>query len=144
MAQRHTALDALTVGLPHPDTTAALLSGAGDITAHFSSSPFQHRIINAGKGHKVISSYEVPGGPVTSNILNTRAQFRKDNPKTYAALPAAVKEAVTWINGNKAAAAETYIRVERSKLGQLRSLPREAVSRRGLALTRGRIRGLRR
>lgn len=113
---KHTALDDITVTLAHPDATSALLSGATEITSHFSSAPFQYQALNSGKVHKVLSSYEVLGGPVTSNILNTPAKFRSENPKTYAAFLAALKEAVTWINANKAAAAETYIRVEKSKL----------------------------
>jgi NitT/TauT family transport system substrate-binding protein len=113
---KHAALDDLTVTLAHPDATNALLSGATEITSHFSSAPFQYQAINSGKVHKVLSSYEVLGGPVTSNILNTPAKFRAENPKTYGAFLAALKESVAWINANKAAAAETYIRVEKSKL----------------------------
>lgn len=113
---KHTALDDITVTLAHPDATNALLSGATEITSHFSSAPFQYQALKSGKVHKVLSSYEVLGGPVTSNILNTPAKFRKDNPKTYAALLGALKEAVAWIKANKAAATETYIRVENSKL----------------------------
>lgn len=112
----HRKLDALTVTLSHPDATAALLSGATEITSHFSSAPFQYQAVRSGKAHKVLSSYEVLGGPVTSNIVNTPAKFRKDNPKTYAAFLAAVKEAVAWINANKEKAGEVFIRVTGSKL----------------------------
>ena len=53
---KHTALDDITVTLPHPDATNALLSGASDITSHFSSAPFQYQALNSGKVHKVLSS----------------------------------------------------------------------------------------
>jgi len=36
-------LDPLTVSMSHPDAQTALLSGAGEITAHFSSPPFQYQ-----------------------------------------------------------------------------------------------------
>src|SRR4030095_13528426 len=37
------ALDHLTVSMAHPDATAALLGGQREITANFSSAPFQYR-----------------------------------------------------------------------------------------------------
>jgi NitT/TauT family transport system substrate-binding protein len=113
---KHNALDDITVTLAHPDATNALLSGATEITAHFSSAPFQQQVLSAGKAIKVLSSYEVLGGPVSSNILYTTSKFRSSNPKTYAALLGALKEATAWINANKEEAAKTYIRVEKSTL----------------------------
>lgn len=113
---KHGALDDITVTLAHPDATNALLAGGTEITAHFSSAPFQYQAINSGKAHKVLSSYDVLGGPVSANLLYATSKFRAENPKTYAALFGALQEAVAWINANKPAAAETYIRVEKSKL----------------------------
>lgn len=115
-AGKHTALDNLTVSLSHPDATAALLSGSTEITAHFSNPPFQYQALKSESVHRVLSSYDVLGGPATSNIVYTTSKFRAENPKTYAALVAALKEAVEWIGQNRAAAAETYLRVENSKL----------------------------
>src|ERR1043165_8487965 len=37
------ALDHLTVSMSHPDATAAMLGGQSEITANFSSAPFQYR-----------------------------------------------------------------------------------------------------
>jgi len=115
-AGRHNALDAYTVTLAHPDATAAVLSGAGEITSHFSNPPFQYQALKDPKVRKVLSSYDVVGGPATSTIVYTVERFRAENPKTYAAFFAALREAVTWIHANKGAAAETYVRVEKSKL----------------------------
>lgn len=109
-------LDRYTVSLPHPDATAALLSGATEINSYFSSAPFQYQLLRDPKIHKVLSSYDVAGGRVTSNIAYTTERFRKENPKTYKAFVDALKEAVVWINTNKEAAADTYIRVEKSKI----------------------------
>ncbi len=39
----YTKLDGLTVSMAHPDGVAALMSGASEITAHFTSPPFQFR-----------------------------------------------------------------------------------------------------
>ncbi len=113
---KHTALDGITVSLAHPDATSALLSGSTEITAHFSNPPFQYQALRGEGVHRVLSSYDVLGGPATSNIVYTTTKFREENPKTYAAFLAALKEAVAWIANNKAAAAETYVRGEKSKL----------------------------
>lgn len=115
-AGKHNALDGITVTLPHPEATAALLSGSTEITAHFSNPPFQYQALKDPKIHKVLSSYDILGGPGTSNIVYTTERFRADNPKTYKVFFRALGAAVAWINANKAAAAETYIRVENSKL----------------------------
>lgn len=112
----HKALDDITVSLGHPDALAALTSGSTEITAHFATPPFQYQELKDPKIRKVLDSYEVLGGPATTNIAYTTSKFREDNPKTYKAFYAALREAVDWINAHKAEAADTYVRVEKSKL----------------------------
>ncbi len=110
-------LDQISISLPHPDATAALISGATEVNSHFSSAPFYYQALQGNKAvHKVISSYDILGGPATFNVLYTSTAFHDDNPKTYAALYAALHEAATWINANKEKAAETFIRQQNSKL----------------------------
>ncbi|GGJ93940.1 ABC transporter substrate-binding protein [Pseudomonas matsuisoli] len=108
--------DKISVSLPHPDATAALMSGGGEISAHFSSPPFQYQALENPKVHKLISSYDILGGPATFNVLYTTEKFHDENPKTYKAFYDALTEAAEIINADKAKAAETYIRVENSKL----------------------------
>lgn len=110
------ALDDLTVTLPHPDATAALLSGSSTITAHFSNPPFQEQALQNPKIHKVLSSYDIMGGKITPTLLYATSKFRGENPETFKALFDALSEASQWIEAHKAEAAETYIRVEQSKL----------------------------
>jgi NitT/TauT family transport system substrate-binding protein len=109
-------LDQLTVSLPHPDATQALLSGSGTISAHFSNSPFQQLALPDDSIHQVLDSYEVYGGPTTSIIIYTTEAFRNENPKTYGAFVDAYTEAADWIAANPEEAADTYIRVTDSKL----------------------------
>lgn len=113
---RHAALDDITVTLPHPDAAAALLSGATEITAHFSNPPYQDEEVRNPRVHKVLNSYDVLGGPETSTFVYSTVRFRAANPKTFQAFFEALKEATAWIDANKAAAAQTYVRVENSKL----------------------------
>ena len=113
---KYNALDELTVSLPHPDATAALLSGSAAITAHFSNPPFQEQALQDTKIHKVLSSYDIMGGRITPVLLYATSRFRADNPKTFKAFYDALTEASQWIEAHKAEAAAIYIRAEQSKL----------------------------
>lgn len=109
--------DKISVSLPHPDATAALISGGLDINAHFSSAPYYYQALEANRAvHKILSSYDVVGGPHTFNLLYTTQKYHDENPKTYKALIAALGEAAQWIRANKAKAAETYLRQQHSRL----------------------------
>jgi NitT/TauT family transport system substrate-binding protein len=108
-------LDSLTVSLPHPDAMATLASGSNVISAHFSALPFQYRQKQDPKVHKIISSYEILGGPASNTVAYTTKTFHDANPKAYAAFAAALKEAIDIINADKRAAAETYKRLTNTK-----------------------------
>ncbi len=108
-------LDHLTVSLSHPDGMAALLSGGGEITAHYTSAPFQYKEVAAPGIHKVLDSYEVMGGPYSFNVIAATAKFRAANPKTYAAFLAALQDATDQINQDKPKAAEAYLRIAKDK-----------------------------
>jgi NitT/TauT family transport system substrate-binding protein len=112
----HGRLDDNTVSLPHPDATAALLSGSTEIAAHLSNSPFQERALEDPKVHRIFSSYDVLGGPVTPTYVYATTAFREENPELFRAFFEAFREASAWIEANKAEAAQTYLRVEQSSL----------------------------
>ena len=102
--------------LPHPDATNALLSGATEVNSHLSNTPFQERALQDDSIHRVFSSYDILGGPVTPTYVYSTVEFREENPLTYKAFFEAFKEASAWIEANKKEAAETYIRAENSSL----------------------------
>ncbi|MBC3777121.1 ABC transporter substrate-binding protein [Pseudomonas sp. SWRI99] len=108
--------DNISVSLPHPDATAALIAGGSEVNSHFSSPPFQYQALQNPNVHKVLSSYDVLGGPGTFNVLYTTERFHDENPKTYKAFYDALAEAEQIIKADKPAAAQAYIRVEQSKL----------------------------
>jgi NitT/TauT family transport system substrate-binding protein len=112
----HEQLDNLTVSMPHPDATAAMLSGGSEINAHLSSPPFQYQQLQNDNIRLVMSSYDVLGGPHTFNNLWAKQSFRDNNPKTYAAFMAALDEAMAMIEADPKAAAETYVTVTGSSL----------------------------
>lgn len=109
-------LDPLMVTLPHPDATAAMLAGGTEITSHLSNAPFQNRALKDPKIHKVFSSYDIFGGPITPTVAYATVKFKAENPKTYKAFVDAFTEATQWVEQNRKEAAEIYVRVEQSKL----------------------------
>nr|WP_314571299.1 ABC transporter substrate-binding protein [uncultured Pseudomonas sp.] len=110
--------DNISVSIPHPDATSALIAGGSEISAHFSSPPFQYQALENPKVHKVLSSYDILGGPATFNVLYTTQKFHDENPKTYKAFYDALVEAAQIVKEDKVAAAKTYIRVEKSTLSE--------------------------
>jgi NitT/TauT family transport system substrate-binding protein len=109
-------LDTITVGMSHPDATAALLSGRSEVDAHFTSPPFQYQQLEDPKVHRVMSSYDILGGLSTFSGLYTTRKFHDANPGVYKAVLAAVEDANTFIKDNPLAAAEIYVRIENSNL----------------------------
>jgi len=108
-------LDALTVSMSHPDAQAAILSNSSEITAHFSSPPFQYQQLEKPEIHTVLNSYDVLGGPATFNLVWTTSKFRNENPKVYASFIKALDESMAMINRDKRWAAQTYLRLSRDK-----------------------------
>src|SRR5690606_6802209 len=89
----------------------ALLSGSSEITAHFTSPPFQDFELKQPGIHPTVSSYEVLGGPAPFNLVWTTDKFYRENPKVYAAFMAALQEATDKINNDQNWAATPYLRL---------------------------------
>lgn len=108
-------LEPLTVAVPHPDATAAIIKGQNQINAHFGNPPFQQQELAANPAaHIVLNSYDVQGGPSSSTVLYATEKFRNDNPKTYTAFVQALDEAAQFIKAHPQEAVDTYRRVEKS------------------------------
>ncbi len=108
-------LDPLTVSMKHPDGMAALVSGRSEITAHFTSPPYQYQELEHEGIHTVLNSYKIVGGPHTFTAVWTTGTFRAKNPRLYKAFLAAFGEAIDEINRDKAAAARNYIQWQNYK-----------------------------
>ena len=85
--------DRYTVTMTHPDAVIALLSGANQINAHFTSPPFHQREIKDPRVRTVLDTDEIMGGATTFTMLSTTARYREANPQAYAAVLAALEEA---------------------------------------------------
>jgi NitT/TauT family transport system substrate-binding protein len=110
-----TDLDHLTVPLPHVDGMTSLLSGGTEITGHFTAAPYYQQEEAAGM-HRSLNSYDVLGGPATYSVTWTSKKFIANNPKTVAAVLAALNEATEIIKNDPGRAAQAYIKAEHSKL----------------------------
>jgi len=104
-------LNASTVSLSHPDSTAALMTPGSEITAYWSSPPFMFKLAKAPGVYAITDSYTMFGGPVTFNLVWCTSKFRTDNPKVFGAVVKAFREATAIINKDKKAAAELYVKL---------------------------------
>ena len=100
--------DRYTVGLPHPDGVAAMLSGISEIDLHFTSPPFVARELKDPRVRTILSTDDVMGGATTFTMLYTTKKFRDENPVTYKAIIRGLKDAIDYINRDKRGAAQVY------------------------------------
>ena len=110
-------LDKFTQTLPHPDATAAVIAGGTEINGHFGNPPYQEQELAGNpNAHIVLNSYDVLGGPSSATVLYATEKFRNENPKTYRAFTAALAEAAQYATKNPEGAADTYLRISKSKV----------------------------
>lgn len=112
--ENYAKLDPMTVGLPHPEAVAALISGKTEITAHFTSPPFCYIELKDSKVHRVVNSAEVLGR-LTMDVVFAPKRFVDANPKVVQAFIDALDEANALIEKDKAQAAEIYARTAKVK-----------------------------
>jgi len=113
---KYAALDHLTVSMSHPDATAAMLGGAAEITANFSSAPFQYRQMKSPNVRRLLNSKDLfADDPMSFTVVAATSKFRAENPKLYAAFVAGMKEATAIINADKRKGAEIYLKVSGEK-----------------------------
>jgi NitT/TauT family transport system substrate-binding protein len=109
--------DARMVTMPHEEGMAALLSGGGDVKTQAAQLPFNVVEMDSGKAHLLLTSTDVLDGPHSIAVAVTTEQFRSERPKLYAAVVAAFQQAIDFINDNKRAAAEIYLKYEPRREG---------------------------
>jgi NitT/TauT family transport system substrate-binding protein len=109
-ADKTTHFDPMTVSMTHPDALAALLAGEGnEINMHFTSPPFHQRERRDPKIRTILTTTDVMEGSTTFTMLYMMSEFREKNPKSTAAILAALEEANAMINADKRAAAEVFL-----------------------------------
>ena len=110
----YTKLDSLTVSMRHPDAMAALISGSGDVTSHFTSPPFMFQELERPGIHRVLNSKDVVGD-ASFVVTYVTSKFQKANPKLVTAFIAASEDAMKLIREQKREAAQIYVRLTKGK-----------------------------
>lgn len=108
---QYSRLDPLTISMAHADGMTAMLSGGTEITAQFTSIPFQNMLAARSGMNVVLNSHDLFGGHFTSIVVYATTRYRAANPAAYDAFVAALDEAMDILNSDKRAAAETFYRV---------------------------------
>ncbi len=95
--------------LARPDAAAAaeLLSGKGEIDAHFSRTPYADDELGDPAVHRVMDSFDI-AGPHSAAVLAVTTRFRAANPTLCAAILSALQTADDFIKNNPGAAAEIF------------------------------------
>lgn len=114
--ENYDKLNHLTVSLPQAEATAAMMSGELEITANFSVAPFQYLQLQNPDIRKVLSSYDVLGGPLSMGVVYTTDRYYAENPEIVAAFRAAYAEANQFIESNPEQAARTYQRMSKDSM----------------------------
>jgi NitT/TauT family transport system substrate-binding protein len=109
-------MDPITVAMGHPDAYAALSTGKGEIDSHFSLPPYEQEELKLPGVHAVIDSVKIAGGPVSNGVVFSSVAFHDNNPATYAAVLAALRDAQALIRNDKRAAAQIYLAETHEKL----------------------------
>jgi NitT/TauT family transport system substrate-binding protein len=107
-------LDKLLVSMPHPDATAALLSGR-IISGYVATAPFIATLRRSDKVHVVITSKDILGEEMTGVALGAGKKFVDANPTVARVVIAAVEDGMASIARDPQKAADIYIHSEASK-----------------------------
>ena len=78
---KHAAFDPLTVSLAQPDGLISLLAGGSTVDSYLFAPPFSQQMRDKPNVHRVWSSTELFGSPITALASWTTARFHRDNPK---------------------------------------------------------------
>ena len=105
--ENYARLDANTVGMPHPEAYAAMMSGGTEIKSHMASPPFSYQELKNPAVHRVLSTSEAYG-PLTILLNMTQIQFAAANPGIIKAFLAAQEEATAFIAAGRDGAASAY------------------------------------
>jgi NitT/TauT family transport system substrate-binding protein len=108
-ADQATRFDPYTVSMTHPDGVIAMTAESSDIAAHFTSPPFHQRERRDPRVRTIMNSNDVMGGSTTFTMMSTTRAYREANPEAYAAVLAALGEAMEMIEADRLAAADVLI-----------------------------------
>jgi len=113
--ENYAKLDPLTVGMPHPDAYAALMSGKTEITSHLASAPFSYQEARNPRVFRVLSTAE-DLGPMSILLAMTQRRFAQTNAALMRAFVAAQEEANAIIRDDRNGAVAAYLAATQLKV----------------------------
>jgi NitT/TauT family transport system substrate-binding protein len=108
-------LDDQVVALPPSDALAALIDGAGVVTAYFSSPPYTQLALRDTKVHRVLGSADVINGKVSFLIMGATRAYVDAHPVMPDVIEKAMDEAARIIHDDPHRATQIYLTHEPSK-----------------------------
>jgi NitT/TauT family transport system substrate-binding protein len=105
--EHYNKLDPLVLARPDAAAATALLSGKGEVDAHFSRTPYVDDEVANPAIHRVMDSFDI-AGPHSAAVIAATIRFRAANPTLCAAVLSALQEADDFIKTSPGAAAEIY------------------------------------
>ena len=93
--------------MPDESAATALIAGKGEVTAHFSRTPYVDRELAEQAISRVMDSFDI-AGPHTGTVLAATARFRDANPKLCKAVLSALQQAAEFIEKSPGTAAEIF------------------------------------
>ena len=105
--ENYAKLDPMTVGMPHPEAYAVMMSGKTEITSHLASAPFSYQEAKNPAVFRILSTSETLG-PMSILLTMTQRQFAAANPGLMIAFLAAQEEANAFIANDREGAVAAY------------------------------------
>src|SRR5262249_47752568 len=103
--------DDMGIPMGHPEAVASLKAKDPTVTAHFTGAPWS-MIEEKNGGRQVLSSFDVTG-PASLVAQTVSKKWKDANPKSYAAVVSAFREATRILAADPKYAAEVIIRREK-------------------------------
>jgi len=113
--ENYARLDPITVGMPHPEAYAAMMSGRTEITSHLVSPPLSYQELKNQAVHRVTDT-AVELGTMSILLTMTQRRFAAANPGLIGAFLAAQEEANGFIANDPDGAVAAYVGASRLPL----------------------------
>ena len=97
----------LVVAMPDESAAAALIAGKGEVTAHFSRTPYVDRELAEQAISRVMDLFDI-AGVHSSTVLAATVRFRDANPELCKAVLSALQQAAEFIEKSPGTAAEIF------------------------------------
>jgi NitT/TauT family transport system substrate-binding protein len=114
-------LDRFVVVRSDPEAAFQLRSGQGEVTAHFSRSPYSDDELANPALHRVMDSFDI-AGPHSAALVVAPAAWCAANPALAAAVVAALQQADRFIADQRGAAAELFAAAAKDQVAVVEDL----------------------